>query len=49
MEKGEKEALNVMKKMRGGTAGSRDDDAAEGMGEFIALCRIKFGQESGKE
>lgn len=41
--KGDKEALKVMKKMRGedGQAGELE----EGMTEFVELCRIRFGEE----
>lgn len=40
-EKGDKEALAVVKKMREGD-GSSEDEAAEGMREFVELCQIKF-------
>lgn len=43
--KGDKEALSVIKKMRG--EGSELDDVSEGMKEFVELCRIKFGGEAG--
>ena len=36
----------MMKKMRAGSVG--DEDAAEGMKEFVALCQIKFGGQGGK-
>ncbi|KAF2768190.1 hypothetical protein EJ03DRAFT_274785 [Teratosphaeria nubilosa] len=41
-EKGEKEALGLVKSMR---KGSEDDERAEGMREFIALCALRFGPE----
>jgi hypothetical protein len=39
-EKGDKEALSVMKKMRSGKA---DDDRAEGVREFVRLADMRFG------
>lgn len=39
-EKGDKEALSVMKKMR---AGKDDDDRAEGVREFVRLVGLRFG------
>jgi hypothetical protein len=39
-EKGDKEALSVMKKMRSGKA---DDDRAEGVREFVRLVGMRFG------
>jgi hypothetical protein len=39
-EKGDKEALSVMKKMRSGKA---DDDRAEGVREFVRLVDMRFG------
>lgn len=41
-EKGDKEALAVMKKMR---SGAEEDVRAEGMREFIQLCHMKFGTD----
>ena len=43
-EKGDKEALGVIKKMREGSIGE-GDDASEGMREFVELCMIKFGKD----
>ncbi|KAK3684501.1 hypothetical protein LTR37_020213 [Vermiconidia calcicola] len=43
-EKGDKEALGVIKKMREG-----DEEAGEGLREFIELCGIKFGGEKREE
>ena len=40
-DKGDKEALAVIKKMREGREG--EDDAAEGMREFVELCRLRYG------
>lgn len=45
-EKGDKEALSVMQKMHNGIGDG--GDAAEGMREFIALCRIKFALPNGE-
>ena len=42
-DKGDKEALAVIKKMREGREG--EDDAAEGMREFVELCRLRYGGE----
>ena len=42
-EKGDKEALSVMKKMKGGTA---DDDRAEGVREFVRLVAMRFGSDA---
>lgn len=39
-EKGDKEALAVVKKMR---SGKEDDDRAEGVREFIRLVGMRFG------
>lgn len=39
-EKGDKEALSVMKKMKSGTT---DDDRAEGVREFVRLVAMRFG------
>ena len=39
-EKGDKEALSVVKKMRNGAG----EEKAEGMKEFNELCQMKFGQ-----
>jgi hypothetical protein len=39
-DKGDKEALLVMKKMRNGKA---DDDRAEGVREFVRLVDMRFG------
>jgi len=39
-EKGDKEALQVMQKMRGG---KEDDDRAEGVREFVRLVGLRFG------
>lgn len=39
-EKGDKEALSVLKKMRGG---KEDDDRAEGVREFVRLVGMRFG------
>lgn len=41
--KGDKEALKVMKKMRG--EGDEVANVNEGMREFVELCRIRFGDE----
>lgn len=41
--KGDKEALEVMKKMRG--EDEQLDDLHEGMTEFVELCRIRLGEE----
>lgn len=43
--KGDKEALTVMKKMRG--EDSEADDMNEGMREFVQLCQMRFGDEVG--
>lgn len=49
-EKGEKEAMHVMKTMREGQGSdAQDGENAEGMREFIALCRLRFGQRAGGE
>jgi hypothetical protein len=42
-EKGDKEALSVMKKMKSGTA---DDDRAEGVREFVRLVAMRFGSNA---
>lgn len=42
-EKGDKEALAVMHKMRGGKA---DDDRAEGVREFVRLVAMRFGPDA---
>ena len=42
--KGDKEALEVIKKMRGD-----EGEAGEGLREFVELCRIKFADGSGNE
>jgi hypothetical protein len=42
-EKGDKEALSVMKKMKSGTA---DDDRAEGVREFVRLVAMRFGSDA---
>jgi len=42
-EKGNKEALLAIKKMRMG--GGEDDRRAEGMREFAELCAFKFGPD----
>ena len=34
----------MMKKMRMGSGGG-NDDVAEGMREFISLCRIKYSEQ----
>lgn len=39
-EKGDKEALSVVKNMR---SGKEDDDRAEGLREFVRLVGIRFG------
>jgi hypothetical protein len=39
-EKGDKEALQVMQKMKGG---KEDDDRAEGVREFVRLVALRFG------
>jgi hypothetical protein len=39
-EKGDKEALQVMHKMK---AGKEDDDRAEGVREFVRLVGLRFG------
>jgi hypothetical protein len=39
-EKGDKEALQVMHKMKGG---KEDDDRAEGVREFVRLVGLRFG------
>lgn len=41
-EKGDKEGLAVIKKMR---LGGEDDRKAEGMREFVELCVLKFGPD----
>ncbi|KAK5119281.1 hypothetical protein LTR85_007637 [Meristemomyces frigidus] len=41
-EKGDKEGLAVIKKMR---QGDEEDEKAEGMREFVELCLMKFGPE----
>ena len=41
-EKGDKEALKVMKQMRGTTNDS--DEVSEGIREFVELCQIRFGE-----
>lgn len=46
-EKGDKEALLAMKKMKTTGVGREDDERVEGMREFVELCQIKFG--SGRE
>ena len=43
-EKGDTEALLAMKKMK--TGAGDDDENAEGMREFVELCRIRFGQDA---
>lgn len=48
-EKGDKEALHVMKTFRGGRDADQGDDSAEGMREFIALCRLRFGHRDGED
>lgn len=47
-EKGDKEALVVMKRMR---KGKQDDERAEGLREFVRLVAMKYGEmrEEGKE
>lgn len=42
-EKGDKEGLAVIKKMRQG--GGEEDEKAEGMREFVELCLMKFGPD----
>jgi hypothetical protein len=42
-EKGDKEALQVMHKMKGG---KEDDDRAEGVREFVRLVALTFGSEA---
>ena len=42
-EKGDKEALAVMKKMR---SGQTDDDRAEGVREFVRLVALRFGSDA---
>ena len=42
-EKGDKEALSVMKKMKGGAT---DDDRAEGVREFVRLVAMRFGSDA---
>ncbi|EME48550.1 hypothetical protein DOTSEDRAFT_118716 [Dothistroma septosporum NZE10] len=39
-EKGDKQALNIVHRMRSGSA---EEELVEGMTEFIELCQIKFG------
>ncbi|KAI7353894.1 hypothetical protein KC354_g11351 [Hortaea werneckii] len=54
VEKGEKEALGTMKKMRVGSqnnngssgGGGGGGDKAEGLKEFVELCLLRFGPES---
>ncbi|KAI7182490.1 hypothetical protein KC363_g8745 [Hortaea werneckii] len=47
VEKGEKEALGTMRRMRVGNQNNRGGgDKAEGLKEFIELCRLRFGPES---
>ncbi|RMY22828.1 hypothetical protein D0865_16519 [Hortaea werneckii] len=54
VEKGEKEALGTMRKMR--RTGNQEvqksrgsDDKAEGLQEFVELCMLRFGPESQRE
>ncbi|RMY98231.1 hypothetical protein D0860_08545 [Hortaea werneckii] len=50
-EKGEKEALGVMRRMRSGnrgtttTSGGGGGDKAEGLKEFVEWCMLRFGPE----
>ena len=48
-EKGDKEAMEVMRRMRNGEGGvcGAEEEASEGMREFVELCRMRFG--SGRE
>ncbi|RMY42325.1 hypothetical protein D0865_12057 [Hortaea werneckii] len=54
VEKGEKEALGVMRKMRRGTSNQQQhqngsgSDKAEGLKEFVELCMLRFGPERGQ-
>nr|POE46991.1 hypothetical protein CFP56_00323 [Quercus suber] len=41
-EKGEKDGLTVIKRMREGPV---DDERAEGLREFGELCRMRFGEQ----
>lgn len=43
-EKGDKEALSVMRRMR---LAGQEDEKAEGLREFGELCLIKFAPRSG--
>ncbi|KAI6912760.1 hypothetical protein D0867_06157 [Hortaea werneckii] len=55
VEKGEKEALGTMRKMRRRGTGnqglqtSSGSDKAEGLQEFVELCMLRFGPESQRE
>ncbi|KAI7272279.1 hypothetical protein KC345_g7112 [Hortaea werneckii] len=50
VEKGEKEALGTMKRMRMGNqrngGGGGGGDKAEGLKEFVELCMLRFGPEA---
>ena len=41
-EKGDKEALLVLKKMK---QAGEDEERAEGMREFVELCLMRFGND----
>lgn len=43
-QKGDKEAMDVMKRIR--ESGGGEDEASEGMREFVELCQIRFGESS---
>ena len=50
VEKGEKEALGTMRRMRmgnrganSGSGGGGGGDKAEGLKEFVELCMLRFG------
>lgn len=44
LEKGDREAVNMIAKMRQGD-GKSDDDVAEGMREFVELVRLRYGEK----
>lgn len=51
-EKGDREAVKMVARMREGQGDGRsdgggDDDVAEGMREFVELVRLRFGEKEG--
>lgn len=46
-EKGAKQAVSVVQLMSEGSKNEGDEEDAEAMSEFIALCQIRFGGAAG--